>query len=81
MTNVIVNRPVAFIPEDIIDYQLYSYMDIIDEFHNEYQTWITDNFGYEARYEHSYTMIEGKVYFVFEFKTEEDAMAFKLRWL
>lgn len=72
MTHVIVNRLVVF-------NQVYK--NEIDKFYDEYQTWITDNFGYEARYEYSYTMIEGKIYFVFDFETDEDATAFKLRWI
>ncbi len=70
--HIIVSNPVEFIP---------TYKDEIAKFHNEYQKWITDNFGYEARYEFSYTMVKRRVYFDFAFKTKEDAMAFKLRWM
>ena len=69
--SVIVRRPVAFVS---------TYKNKILEFRDEYQKWIMDNFGYEARYEYRYTMIESMVYFEFTFKTAEDAVAFKLRW-
>ncbi len=58
-----------------------GYMFRIEVMRDEYQSWIRDNFGYEAISEHSYTMIEERVYYSFEFKSEADAAAFKLRWL
>ena len=69
---VIVFRPLAFEA---------GYMFRIEVMRDEYQSWIRDNFGYEAKSKYSYTMIEEKVYYSFEFKSEADAAGFKLRWL
>ncbi len=73
LLKVIVFRPLAFEA---------GYLDKIEVIREEYQSWIRDNFGYEAKsLEHSYTMIEERVYYSFEFKSEADAAGFKLRWL
>ena len=69
---VIVARPLSF---------NRGYLDKIEVMRDEYQSWIRDNFGYEAKSKHSYTMIEEKVYYSFEFESESDAAGFKLRWL
>lgn len=59
-----------------------GYTEEIKRFQDVYDTWIIENFSYRIVPEHHYTMLDGSwVYFSYEFECEEDAMAFKLRWI
>lgn len=70
--NVIVERTQTFTAD---------YRERNQEFYDERQGWIEENLGYTAEHEQSYTMLENKVYIRFVFETDEDVIAFKLRWL
>ncbi len=58
-----------------------GYEEKIDEAYQVYKVWIDENLGYEVPHRHSYVSYERTTYFQFKFANEEDAMAFKLRWL
>ena len=58
-----------------------EYHEKIAEAYKSYSDWLIENIGHEVPYEQSYISYESTVYFKFEFENEEDAMAFKLRWL
>ncbi len=58
-----------------------SYEEKIDEAYKVYKNWLIENLGCEVPHRQSYVSYESTVYFQFKFDKEEDAMAFKLRWL
>ena len=59
-----------------------GYTEEIKRFQDVYDTWIIDNFGYRIIPEQRWTMLDGSwVYFSYELEHEEDAVAFKLRWI
>ena len=45
-----------------------------------YESWIIENLGYHAIYEQRYVSYENAAYFTFFLRSEDDAIAFKLRW-
>ena len=55
--------------------------DLIENLIDRYQDWVYSNLGYNIDIIKSYDTKKGKLNLLFIFKTIEDVMAFKLRWL
>ena len=56
-------------------------LDLIENLIDRYQDWVYSNLGYNIDIIKSYDTKKGKLNLLFIFKTIEDVMAFKLRWL